>query len=229
MIPVKSVTKTIRIDKVSTRIFRRKYFVRCLDCPLCQDMCCWYGCDIDIGERDRILTYAQDLEAAVGVPASGWFEEQTKQNPDYPSGRYTRSKVYHQRCVFYDHTLRGCYLHRFAIEKGMDPHFLKPMVCFLFPLTWHRDCLSVSRFLNELPCKNQGLSIFSAQKNELAYYLGDDFVSELQINMPKQRPDPPALVVGEDNRLSFPQDDSNLVQEQELASALRHPFFRTQK
>lgn len=153
MIFVKSITRRIRIDKVNKHIFRRKYFAYCLSHPFCQDMCCWYGCEVDISERDKILAYARDLQTMLRVPASRWFEEQIVENPDFPSGQTTRSKVYRQRCVFYDHSLRSCYLHRFAIEKGIDPHLLKPMVCFLFPLTWQNGCLSISQFLDELPLK----------------------------------------------------------------------------
>ncbi len=179
MIPIKSVTKNIKIDEVDEAIFTRKYRAHCLDYH-CDDICCSYGCQMDRTERDRVLIYATVLESRLGIPASQWFEEEIIKDADYPSGEAVRTRVYRDRCVFRDHKLRGCYLHRFAVEKGGDRHLLKPMVCSLFPVTWERGRLSVSTFLDELPCKDQGVAVFEAQKDELKVYLGTEFVSELE-------------------------------------------------
>jgi hypothetical protein len=54
------------------------------------------------------------------------------------------------------------------------------MVCFLFPITWDGSYLHVADFLDELPCKNQGQTIFESQRNELLRYFGADFVSEIE-------------------------------------------------
>jgi len=179
MIAVKSATKGVKIDEVEESIFSSRYFARCLDCLFCQDSCCSCGCQMDRAERDRILIYAPELEARLGISASQWFKEIIK-DADYPSGESVRTKVYGDRCVFYDHRLRGCWLHRFAVEKGMDHHLLKPMVCCLFPVAWEKGCLFVSGFLDEMPCKDQGVPVFQAQKEELRFYFGGEFVSELE-------------------------------------------------
>jgi Fe-S-cluster containining protein len=180
MLSVKSATKNIKINQVDESVFSRKYFAHCLDYALCSDICCSYGCEIDGAERDKILTYAAELEAKLRIPASQWFEDKITKDADYPSGEAMRTKVSHGSCVFHDHRLRGCSLHRFASEQGIDWHLLKPMVCSLFPVTWERGRLVTSGFLDELPCKDKGVSVFEAQKNELRVYFGDGFVSELE-------------------------------------------------
>jgi len=179
MIALKSAAKSISINEVDESIFSKRYCTQCLDFS-CADACCCYGCQVDIVEKDRILVYAAELEPILGISPSGWFQKQIIRDADYPSGEAVRTRVYNDRCVFYDYRLRGCFLHRFAIEKGMDRHLLKPMVCFLFPLAWEEGCLFVAGLLDELPCKEQGVSVFEAQKEELKFYFGDAFVFELQ-------------------------------------------------
>jgi len=179
MITAKSMTRSIKIDEVDQGIFTKKYFAYCLNYG-CADMCCWYGCQTDGAEKARILMYATQLEARLGMPASQWFEKEIVKDSDYPSGETIRTRVHRDRCVFYNHRLRGCELHRFAVEKGMDCHLLKPMICSLFPVSWEWGRLSVSSFLDELPCKDCGVSVFEAQKEELTFYFGTEFVSELE-------------------------------------------------
>jgi len=195
MITVKSISKNIRVAEVDEDIFTRKYFAHCLNHPFCQDVCCSYGCQIDGAEAGRIFAYAGQLEAKFGIPASQWFEEEVITDADYPSGAAVRTKLYRGKCVFYDHEAHGCGLHRFATQRGMARHLLKPMICSLFPVTWERGRLFVSDFLDELPCRDQGVPIFEAQKGELRAYLGDDLVSELerialQMDLVKSQPKP---------------------------------------
>jgi len=180
LISIKSATKEMKIDKVDEGIFTRVYFGHCLDCLFCDDLCCSYGCQVDGVEKDRILTYTGQLQARLAVPASQWFEEQTARDADFPSGDFVRTKIYRNKCVFWDHGARGCSLHKFASERGLDQHLLKPMVCSLFPVSWAGGCLFVSQFLDELPCKDQGVSVFEAQKDDLRFYFGAEFVSELE-------------------------------------------------
>lgn len=87
--------------------------------------------------------------------------------------------VYNGRCVFHAPTARGCLLHIMALEKGLDPHQLKPMVCFLFPLTWDGSYLHVADFLEELPCQHKGELILDSIIDEIRYYLGEDTASEI--------------------------------------------------
>lgn len=180
VISIRSSKKEIRINELDERGFNRQYFAHCLDCSFCHDICCSYGCQLDLAERDRILVHSTKLEARLGIPSSRWFQDTMIKDEDYPSGAVLRTRVYQGKCVFYDHKNRGCSLHKFAQEEGMDWHEIKPMVCSLFPFTWEGGRLFISDFLDELPCRNQGISILDAQRSELRFYFGDDLVSELE-------------------------------------------------
>ncbi len=180
MIPINSTTAVIKISNVDERIFSTNYFARCMECNLCHDSCCSYGCPVDTREVERILACKNELENRLNIPASDWFSAEVEQRSEFPSGKVRRTMTNNNRCVFHDNVLRGCHLHRFALEKGLDPHVLKPMVCFLFPLTWDGSYLHVSEFLDELPCKNTGVPILESQRNELMLYLGGNFVQEIE-------------------------------------------------
>jgi len=135
---------------------------------------------MDLLEMERVLHYAYQLEYELGIPSSQWFQDEIGIDTNYPSGKTINTRIYNSKCVFYERNNRGCSLQRFCIERGMDIHLLKPMVCCLFPVAWENERLYVSGFLDELPCRNNGISVFEAQKGELMVYLGDDFVTALE-------------------------------------------------
>lgn len=194
MISITHATKNIHITSIDENMFSGKYFHRCMDNVSCHDCCCSYGCPVDIIEAARILSYKDDLERILGIPSSGWFEHDIEQRAEFPSGIILKTRVNDNKCVFHDNKERGCHLHRLAIEKGFDPHLLKPMICFLFPLTWDGSYLHVSDFLDELPCKGTGIPIFEAQGSELLMYMGDEFYREMvtikeQVLLPKKGQD----------------------------------------
>ena len=180
MIPINVSTATINITGVDEKMMSRCYFARCIECDLCDDNCCSYGCPVDISEVIRIMAYKHELESRLKIPAAEWFMENTQKRPEFPSGMVKITRINNGKCVFHDNISGGCHLHRLALEKGFDPHRIKPMVCFLFPLTWDGPYLYVSEFLDELPCKDTGTSIFESLRNELMIYLGSDFIKELE-------------------------------------------------
>jgi Fe-S-cluster containining protein len=177
MIPVKSQTKTLAIHNVDENILTARYFAHCLDYG-CRDCCCGYGCPADLTEVERIMAFREELEKRLGRKAEEWFSA-PEVNADYPSGYVRRTVVYNGLCVFHDWSARGCLLHSFALEKNINPREIKPMVCFMFPLTWDGDYLHVAEFLDELPCKQQGELILDATRDEVKYYLGDALASEI--------------------------------------------------
>ena len=180
MIEVTGSYLGLRIKEVAESLFSRKYYADCLDFDQCRDICCSYGCDVDTAERDRILAFTDQLEPRLGIPAACWFENDLIKDASYPSGLVARTRVYDERCVFHDRRARGCLLHHFANEKGMDWRQLKPMVCAIFPITWERGRLLTSPFLEELPCNDRGTSVFQAQKQELKNFFGDHFVNDIE-------------------------------------------------
>jgi Fe-S-cluster containining protein len=179
MIAITHATKNIRITSIDENMFSGKYFNRCMDNASCLDCCCSFGCPVDIAEAARILSYKDELEQRLGIPSYDWFEHDIEQRTEFPSGIILKTGVKDNKCIFHDNKERGCHLHRLALEKGLDPHLLKPMICFLFPLTWDGTYLHVSEFLDELPCKGMGIPIFEAQGNELLIYMGDEFYKEM--------------------------------------------------
>lgn len=180
MIPLKSSTAVIKINQIDEHIFSERYFARCMECSLCNDNCCSYGCPVDIAEAEKIKLYKDDIEKRTGIPAPEWFSQEAEEAKGFPSEKIVRTRVQNNKCVFHDNISRGCHLHRIALEKGFDPHSIKPMICFLFPLTWEGSCLYVSEFLDELPCKNTGMTILESQMNEMNLYLGEEFIKEVK-------------------------------------------------
>ncbi len=176
---LKSQAKTLSIHNIDDNIFKLCYDSHCMQCG-CKDDCCSYGCPVDIVEVERILVYKDELEKRLGISASRWFSGEAEFNPDYPSKQVRRTSVFNGNCIFHDWTSRGCLLHRMALEKGIDPHLIKPMVCFLFPITWDGDYLHVAEFLDELPCKQQGEVIIDSMLPEIRYYLGEDVAREIE-------------------------------------------------
>jgi Fe-S-cluster containining protein len=146
----------------------------------CMDGCCSYGCPVDVVEVERIMAYKDELEKRLGIGASKWFVGGVETNSDYPSKYVRRTSVFNGNCIFHDWNTRGCLLHRMAIEKSIDPHLIKPMVCFFFPITWDGDYLHVAEFLEELPCKQHGDLIVDSVMNEIRYYLGEDVAAEIE-------------------------------------------------
>ncbi|MBI2854239.1 MAG: hypothetical protein HYX87_04875 [Chloroflexi bacterium] len=175
-----SETVIQRITEVDEAVFSSRYHSSCQAFSKCDDACCNYGCQVDLTERDRILRYATaTLERQIANPSSGWFKAELVQDSDFPSGWYTRVLTYGGKCVFHDPAGRGCLLENDALERGIDHHLVKPMVCTLFPLTWEGGRLFVSGFSRELPCKGEDTTLFRAFRNEIRFYFGRMFVSEL--------------------------------------------------
>ncbi|MBN2238305.1 MAG: YkgJ family cysteine cluster protein [Dehalococcoidales bacterium] len=179
MIPLKSNTTILKITSIDEHVLVDRYTTNCMNCS-CNDICCSYGCPVDYIEVERILSFKDDIENRINIPATEWFTDETEPRTGFPSGKIMRTRVVNGRCVFLNRVSRGCHLHALALEKGIDPHSIKPLICFLFPFTWEDSCLYVSEFLDELPCHNAGDLILDAQIPELKAYLGDEFVSEVK-------------------------------------------------
>jgi Fe-S-cluster containining protein len=186
------------IDRVDARIFRLTYFARCMECTFCYDACCRYGADIEVPRIRELDKYRSDLEAALGVPRAEWLRDDPedvgyKPEPEYPGGWYTRTRVVDlpaersphasKACVFLDPNGRGCRLHRFALERGLDVHDLKPMVCLLFPLSFDKRTLEPAIEFDEddpdLVCKGPGATLYQAARADVLYYFGPEMVAEL--------------------------------------------------
>jgi len=168
------------IHSVNTDIFALRYFARCMACGFCNDQCCSYGVDIDSENAKRIMALGDDFAARVRVPRSGWFTDEETKDAEFPSGRYVRTRSKDGKCVFHSGA-RGCVIHAYALEKGVDYHTLKPLVSTLFPTTFDYGVLGASGEVHDqsLVCGGEGQTIYQGTRDELAYYFGEAFVAEL--------------------------------------------------
>jgi hypothetical protein len=83
--------------------------------------------------------------------------------------------------VFLNRSGRGCLLHAFALEQGIDHHELKSLVDGLFPLSFDEGVLGVAleAQTGELVCLNTGPTLYQGMREELRYYFGDELVTAL--------------------------------------------------
>jgi hypothetical protein len=84
-------------------------------------------------------------------------------------------------CVFLSRAGRGCLIHSFCLEQGMDFHDLKPMVSCLFPVTFGSGLLQPSDDVEDdsLICLNSDPELYQGVRSDLSYYFGEALVSEL--------------------------------------------------
>jgi hypothetical protein len=174
------------VDRVDTDIFVHRYFERCLACSYCFDSCCQYGVDVDAHNVARLRDHARDLERYTGVPENRWFTESWQDDSEFPGGRFTRTRVEDGACVFRSRRPtrpagRGCLIHSFALERGIDYHELKPMVSVLFPVTFDDGLLHCSTEIvdRSLQCIDDGPTVYRGVRGEIAWYFGSALVAEL--------------------------------------------------
>jgi hypothetical protein len=169
------------IHSVDTAIFALTYFARCMACGFCNDQCCSYGVDIDEDNVARLNALGDDFAARMPVPRADWFTDVVVADPEFPSGGYRRTRESGGQCVFRNPVGRGCAIHGYAMEKGIDYHTLKPMVSTLFPATFNYGVLEASSEVRDksLACAGAGPSVYEGARDELKYYFGDAFVAEL--------------------------------------------------
>ncbi len=179
------------LHEVDTSIFRGRYFSDCMRCGFCHDACCSFGADVDRATFERMSAHASALESFAGVPKERWVEAGFQKDDEYVGGAFTRTRVEDERCVFLNRKGRGCLIHAFCIQAGLDYHELKPMICSLFPLTWDKGRLFCAVEVREktLPCVDQGPSVYRGVRDELRHYFGDELVTALDlIERPSARP-----------------------------------------
>ena len=169
------------IDRIDQRIFTLHYFAKCMDCSFCADQCCSYGVDIDTANIDALRGLGPDFEAFVGVPAAQWFTGETTSDPEFPSGTYSRTRTRDGKCIFTSPVARGCRIHAWCLQQGLDYHRFKPLVSTLFPVTFEFGALVPSPEIVDatLICAGKGPTLYEGARDELHYYFGESFVAEL--------------------------------------------------
>lgn len=185
------------LDRVDPRLFTLTYFGLCMDCGTCQDACCQYGVDVELPRMRAIERHRAELEEYTGWSREWWFRDDPEDvgiqdDAEYPGGQYTRTQVVdlppgrsahtETGCVFLDPTGRGCLLHQFALERGIEVHQIKPMMCMLFPASFNGGVLAPAlefEVEGEPVCRGPGLSVYRGARADILYYFGAEFVAEL--------------------------------------------------
>ncbi len=169
------------ISHIDTDIFRRTYYTYCLACDFCYDQCCEYGVDVDLYHYDRIMRHADALESYTGVSRERWFTKGVEVDPEVPGGGARRTRVVGGRCVFINREGRGCMLHSFCVDEGLDFRELKSMVDCLFPLTFYDGTVCVADEVDDgsLVCLGSGPTVYRGGREELEYYFGGEFMAVL--------------------------------------------------
>jgi hypothetical protein len=170
------------IHAIDPAIFSLRYFMRCLACGFCNDQCCDHGVDIDVDNARRLRELGPDFQARLAVPAAHWFTSDVTPDIEFPSGAHVRTQVRNGKCVFTSQSGRGCTIHAYCLEKGIDYHTLKPMVSALFPVTFEAGVLvpSAEAMDGTLLCSGAGATLYEGVRGELEYYFGHEFVAELE-------------------------------------------------
>jgi Fe-S-cluster containining protein len=169
------------VDQVDPKIFELRYFQRCMECTFCHDSCCQYGADIDEPNVERLMLHAEPLQKRVGYAAEVWTDGEPNEDDEYPRKRVHRLQSLDGSCVFRNRNGRGCQVHSYCLENGLDYHDLKPVVCWLFPLTVDRCILQPSDELvdRSLICIDNGPTLYESQRDEVRFHFGPDLVAEL--------------------------------------------------
>jgi hypothetical protein len=169
------------IRAVDSDVFALRYFTHCMECGFCNDQCCNYGVDIDLANMERLRALGPAFEAFAGLPQSDWFAPGLTRDAEFPSGEHGRTHAVDGKCVFADRQGRGCRIHAYCLEHGLDYHLYKPMVSILFPLTFERGVLvpSPEAVDRSLVCAGDGPSLYDGVRCELAHYFGEELAAAL--------------------------------------------------
>ncbi len=180
--PYPSIYGAPVVDKVDTSIFFETYCHDCIGNPMCSDSCCAYGEDVDFVHYERLILHAAAIESYTGIRRNGWFTEQWVLDGEVPGGKYTRTRVEDGLCVFVNRKGRGCMIHSYCLENGLDFQELKPVVGCLFPLTFDKGMLKPADEISGkfIECYGGGTILFHGAKNDLLYYFGGELVAELE-------------------------------------------------
>jgi len=170
------------LTQVDPTIFVARFFSDCMACSFCQDACCKDGCDVDLENVERLLgDVTIELEKRTGLTREQWFQGDIYADSDFAGGRCRRTQVAHGHCVLHNREGRGCHIHSLCLEQGRDYHEIKPMVCWLFPLTIESKvlCPQNSVLDKSLVCGSEGVTLYRSQRGELLWLFGQELVDEL--------------------------------------------------
>jgi hypothetical protein len=171
------------LSAVDPCIFTLRYFTHCMDCSFCRDACCEHGVDIDVENAKRLIALPRDFHDRIAAPVAQWFTAEAVADREFPGGAHLRTQVKGGTCVFRNEGARGCAIHAYCLEQGLDYHRFKPMVSVLFPVTFEHGVLTASGEAADgsLICSSAGPSLYDGAREELLYYFGPGLIAELDV------------------------------------------------
>jgi hypothetical protein len=169
------------LSAVDVTIFRARYFTHCMQCSFCHDSCCQHGVDVDMLHVPALELHAEALQARTGIARADWFTGEYSPDPEMPGGGSVRTRVVDGACIFRDRTGRGCHIHAYCLERGLDYHTLKPIIDCLFPLTFSEGVLYPAIEVDDrsLICLDTGPTLYRGVRDELGYYFGEGLLGAL--------------------------------------------------
>ena len=149
------------------------------------DACCQYGADVDVAERDGILSHADQIKSILDddVADLPWFHDKETEDKDFPSGRFVRTQTHDGGCIFLRHDKRGCSIHRASIEAGWDFHGIKPNICRLFPMSYDDESIVMSDDYADYSCAFEAgtPTVYQVGRPDLLAIFGSELVSVLDL------------------------------------------------
>jgi len=195
-VAIGSLSELIPVDHprfrvVESGIFTRRIIGDCLSYTCREreptrirlDACCQYGADVDVGERNQILTHADEIKRLLTPEAAAapWFTPEVEDDADFPSGQRTRTATHGDGCVFLAHDKRGCAIHRASIDGGWTIDGVKPAICRLFPLTWDNDSIGLTEDYVDYSCafEPSAPTIYRNGRDTLGDLFGAELIAAL--------------------------------------------------
>jgi Fe-S-cluster containining protein len=155
----------------------------------CGGHCCLHGVYIALPERDKILEYADRVQAVMDATQTAdtreWFESEVHEDEDFPGGVCIGTATYGDKCVFLN-SQGLCVLQLLEPELGLPAgERLKPFYCRLFPLTTLDGRLEFDDLCDGVrPCctlasdgRSRAVDAYAAELREV---LGEEGLDELQ-------------------------------------------------
>ncbi len=129
------------------------------------------------------MQHADQIRDFTGINPKDFFQPTSVDDPEFPGGSFVRTMTVGERCIFLNREggKRGCLLHSFCLQQGIDYHEIKPMVSCLFPVTFDDGLLHAMDEVidRSLVCLDQGPTLYRSSRDELKYYFGTGLIAEL--------------------------------------------------
>ena len=157
----------------------------------CGNACCHSGAAVSVSEIERIERHLRHMsshlhpEAVKLARKKAFYQKATVVRRDLGTDEECHYlRVVNGSCIFSSPSpAQGCALQLYCQARGMDPWYLKPFVCRIFPLRWMREG-RIELTPWQLPCLQPGRNfaappLYRSCASELRQILGDSGYARL--------------------------------------------------